>query len=875
MSHENTNYKRKKVSDLIRFIQNSTDAEIGNKRVITPNYSILLGSGASVTSGIRTGNDLIKIWKQEVYDSDNGKEDISLDDYFKPEKAPRWYDENMAYSCLFENRYDLQRQRRIFVEKEVAGKTPSIGYAYLVKLIENGFFNTVFTTNFDDLLNEAFYRFSSKRPIVCAHDSSISGITVTSTRPKIIKLHGDYLFDNIKATQQETESLETNMKMKFQEFAKDFGLIVIGYSGGDRSIMDILLDLLRGNEHFKNGIYWCVRKGTKEESFSSELKRLLEKDRVFLVEIEGFDELFSEMNHYLNDGKLPIDDSSLTFKHQRQIIDELTNKINLNTECAYLKRDCENLKLQFENNILTEILNSARGKDSMFKETKDQNMVKRKRPFQDLTKDQAEEIQNIKEDVVFKSKKDIILKRLKEKNIFQMKDCRFKMELLEWEADLSKDMDDDLVRKYFDELIRLDPDNERYYLIAANRSVKFDQKKTYFLRGIERYPNDVYMINSYVDFLLDYCEQYPDLTKCEKILDEIDRLIQQSLNLSRQIRNIVFYHKLRLIQLKYENDTDRLKANLKSLQQEVISLSEFHPNSIKISRSANPDEFSIDKITKAIDYYRKSDSPKIIEDLYIELINYQKNKGNFDQTLKSIRQFENDFDGSDRFKYLKIDVLKTNEYFEDALDILETLPKNNKSINEKISILGILGRKEEVVSLYQKHPNKEKIAEEYYLANDQYAELIESYKNKLESRGYLNKEDIIFYTYSLLKEEKYKEVVDFLKPYNENPSITNGEIKVNYYFALLKSGRENKESITKKINKNILDKPNINTSNYIKLGASCVIGAEKEIISALSKIVSESPVEKYSIIKWPIMQKYLSHPQISKILAPNQKKLNT
>lgn len=873
MSSNNSNYKRKKVSDLIRFIQNSTDAEIGNKRVITPNYSILLGSGASVTSGIRTGNDLIKLWKQEVFDADNEKGDISFDDYFKPQNAPRWYDENMAYSCLFENRYDLQRQRRIFVEKEVAGKTPSIGYAYLVKLIERGFFNTIFTTNFDDLLNEAFYRFSNKRPIVCAHDSSISGITVTSTRPKIIKLHGDYLFDNIKATQQETESLETNMKMKFQEFAKDFGLIVIGYSGGDRSIMDILLDLLRGNDHFKNGIYWCVRKDTKEESFSSELKRLLEKDRVFLVEIEGFDELLSEMNHYLNDGKLPIDDSSLTFKHQRQIIDELTNKINIKTECAYLKRDCEELKLQFENNILSEILKSARGKDSMFKEPKDQNMVKRKRPFQELTNEQTEEIENIKEDVIFKGKEDIILKRLKEKSIFQMKDSRFKLELLEWEADLTKNMDDEIVRKYFDELIRIDPDNDRYYMIAANRSVKFDQKKYYYHKGIERYPNDVYIINSYVDFLLDFCEEYPDLTKCQQILDEIDSYIQQSLNLSRQIRNIAFYHKYRWIQLRYNNETDKRKEKLQHLNNDVMSLSKYHPNSIKIYRLANKDEFSIDKIEEAIDFYLKSDSPKIIEELFIELITIQKSKGNFDQALKSIKRFEKDFEGSDKFKYLKIEVLKSNEYFEDALNILETLPKNSKSINEKISIFGILGRKEEIEAIYNSHPNKEKIVVAYYEATDRYSNLIEYYEKRLESRGYLNKDEMVMYTYSLLKEERYPDIISILKPYNENPNITNGQIKVNYYYALLMSGKEKLESITKKVKKGIIEKQNINTSNHIQLGASCVIEDQKEIISALSKIVAESPVEKYSIRKWPIMQKYLSLAQVSKILAPNQKKL--
>ena len=89
-----------------------------------------------------------------------------------------------------------------------------------MKLIAAGYFNTVFTTNFDDLLNEAFYRFSHVRPVVCAHDSSISGVTITSDRPKIIKLHGDYLFDNIKTTLRETESLEMNMRMNFRSLQR-------------------------------------------------------------------------------------------------------------------------------------------------------------------------------------------------------------------------------------------------------------------------------------------------------------------------------------------------------------------------------------------------------------------------------------------------------------------------------------------------------------------------------------------------------------------------------------------------------------------------------------------------------------------------------
>ena len=162
-------HKRRSIGDLSQIIGNMCDD--------TPNYTLFLGAGCSVTSGINSGQYLIDMWKREIYESEHEKnEDES--DFWKRQYS--WFDERNPYSSLFEKRFDLPRQRRIFVEKQIDGKTPSMGYAYLVKLIENKYVNTIFTTNFDDLLNEAFYRYSKIRPIVCAHDSSISSITITS-----------------------------------------------------------------------------------------------------------------------------------------------------------------------------------------------------------------------------------------------------------------------------------------------------------------------------------------------------------------------------------------------------------------------------------------------------------------------------------------------------------------------------------------------------------------------------------------------------------------------------------------------------------------------------------------------------------------------
>ena len=164
-----------------------------------------------------------------------------------------------------------------------------------MNLLRNEVFNTVFTTNFDDLLNESCYNFSSDvRPIVCAHDSSVKNIRITSKRPKIIKLHGDFLFDSIKNTSRELETLEVNMKEKFRQFAPEFGMIVIGYAGNDRSVMETISSLLSTEGNFPHGIYWCHLEG-EEKNFSDYVEGLRRHQNFHTVAIKGFDEFMAEI----------------------------------------------------------------------------------------------------------------------------------------------------------------------------------------------------------------------------------------------------------------------------------------------------------------------------------------------------------------------------------------------------------------------------------------------------------------------------------------------------------------------------------------------------------------------------------------------------
>lgn len=307
------------------------------KTTSTPNFTLFLGAGASVTSGVSHAGELIKQWRaaySNMYPQKNIEEEY-------------WYDKPTEYSELFETLYDQPSQRRDFIESCIKDAIPSWGYIYLSNLLKNNVFNTVFTTNFDDLINEACYSFSTDlKPLVSAHDSSISSVRLTSPRPKIIKLHGDFLFDNIKNTVRELESLEDNMRAKFRQYASEFGMIVIGYAGNDRSIMETLNTLLRHDSNFPHGIYWCVMKGTVQSDLAKELEELTRFPRFHIIEIDGFDEFLADIHHELG---LEIQaEVSEPYKHLANRLDSFVKRNGTNDngehEHPSINKDIQKLK---------------------------------------------------------------------------------------------------------------------------------------------------------------------------------------------------------------------------------------------------------------------------------------------------------------------------------------------------------------------------------------------------------------------------------------------------------------------------------------------------------------------------------------------------
>lgn len=852
-------HKKKNVSDIIRYIKNVSP---NREQKLTPNFSILLGSGASVTSGVRSGEQLVREWKKEIL-SELHDVDLTADiDKVWKEHIPEWFDTSNSYSSLFEHQYDLQRQRRIFVENEVSDKDPSIGYAYLVKLISSNYFNTVFTTNFDDLLNEAFYRFSTIRPMVCAHDSSISGVTVTSERPKIIKLHGDYLFDNIKTTMRETESLETNMRMKFKEFARDFGLIVIGYSGQDRSIMDILSYLLDQESYFKNGIYWCVRKGTTE--ISNELKNLLWKDRVYYIEIDGFDEFMAELNNSLNEGNLPVDDSYFGYAHQELMIKKLIdNKFLCETPSTILKSDMNKIKKRVKSTKMDDFINFLKEEreEGMVK-TSDRNKPSKRNKLKELTKEQNEIVYKIKDIGLLKRSVKEAISIIDTFKPFELEDSQFKLELLEIYADFIKRGDDEEVKKYTDELIRLNPDEERYYVMASNKSCRYEQGYDYIKMATTKFENDYYIHNKLAEYILNYCEDvFVDNVKLG-FIDEAINSLNKSISLFKSIDNIAYIHLIRAYQLKYANDTTNKNKKVQDIKEQIRGLSDKHLNFLKAMNRTNDDQLSDETFTSFKEYYLKADNPIAVETIVIEYIKWLKGKGDTKKQLAIMEEYESGFIPSENYLRVKIDYLISNEEFDKAMIILDTIKIDASIIGNKMELLYYLGKDEELDNYYNSFSKVFDVELAYYSAKRDDENIIKKLEQRKERFGELDINELVSLSFSYLKLRRYADAETLLKPYYDNPQMKTGEIIINYLFAKYHG---DKVSLSRKAKEKIINKDNVVFSNDVLAVAWHFAGNDSKSLDYLQKEINLRPVHKYDVLNWPVLYDLKNNDRFKKI----------
>ncbi len=313
-------------------------------------HSLLLGAGASITSGVQSAADCIWEWKKNIFISKNPN---LQNEYaaFKSESVQRsiqtWLDQQgiypkenspEEYSFYAEEAFPIDDTRRKYFENLIKGKEPYVGYKVLTHLAKRGLFRVAFSTNFDGLVEKA------------AHQTGLTPIPISLANPEyahrpstasellVVALHGDFKFGPLKNTSSELDSQNATFKEALKKHLYNNHLIVLGFSGRDRSLMEALKEAY--SEQGGGMLFWCGYGHTPATSVTALLDGLSASGRQgFYVPTGGFDAVMIDIAKicYLGDGEFQMELAKLLKVNSDSSVHRSPFKLDLNAS-HYLLR---------------------------------------------------------------------------------------------------------------------------------------------------------------------------------------------------------------------------------------------------------------------------------------------------------------------------------------------------------------------------------------------------------------------------------------------------------------------------------------------------------------------------------------------------------
>ena len=290
-------------------------------------FCFILGSGISAESGIPTGQTLATRWmaclmgEQPDLDGTPPYADLAeveetaaklraagkLQYDFEKIKAlwaehrgkPGWEMPSEYYFDLFKIRFSpWQQDGFYYLEQQMEGKEPSFGYHPLALMLAGGHILAI-TTNFDSLLEDALYLYTDSKPLVINHEVLADYISRQRlSRPIIAKVHRGLFFDPLNST-EDTSGLRGQWQGELRAAFHTYTPIVIGYGGGDHSLMDFLR---QPDTRMPRGLYWCYWE--REDLPKNPIRQMVEDKGGCFVSIAGFDALMLAIGNALYPDKI-------------------------------------------------------------------------------------------------------------------------------------------------------------------------------------------------------------------------------------------------------------------------------------------------------------------------------------------------------------------------------------------------------------------------------------------------------------------------------------------------------------------------------------------------------------------------------------------
>lgn len=314
-------HKMKQVIENYRIIStNHFVTTVCEGRRNSERFCFIIGAGASVSSGIPMGVTLEAEWMEEMEKSPGFSEvrefaetlrkagrlehDFSeIEQAWEAAKKSKQAFPSEYYFDIYKLRFfPNHRNGYYYLERVMAHKNPSFGYHPLALMLTEGSgSNLVITTNFDSLVEDALFLYTDSKPLVINHEllADYAG-DPNIKRPIIAKIHRGIFFDPLNQP-EETNELKGGWHDVLAHVFQNYTPIVIGYGGGDNSLMNLLEE---ESVKMKNGMYWCY---VEEFGLPSEkIQRLVQKKDGHFVRTAGFDSTMLMLGNALFPEKIGV-----------------------------------------------------------------------------------------------------------------------------------------------------------------------------------------------------------------------------------------------------------------------------------------------------------------------------------------------------------------------------------------------------------------------------------------------------------------------------------------------------------------------------------------------------------------------------------------
>lgn len=284
-------------------------------------FAWLLGAGVSASAGVPLASSIRDRLLVARYAAEQGlvRQDVELADQMFLERVHRYYDgmngmpplgSDGDYSAAFELCLPEAGARKAYLAEAMGGASPGFGQRVLGGLIASGACDLVITTNFDRLIERGVLEAQrtgidltgehTRELNVAGLDSQARAVTALQQRewPLVVKLHGDFREKRLMNTDAELQEQDATLRRFVVDVSRQFGLVVSGYSGRDRSVMRMLEETATVPDAWPHGLWWCVRPGSELPPAVVALLKLASANKVptHVVVANNFDETMTALS---------------------------------------------------------------------------------------------------------------------------------------------------------------------------------------------------------------------------------------------------------------------------------------------------------------------------------------------------------------------------------------------------------------------------------------------------------------------------------------------------------------------------------------------------------------------------------------------------